>query len=284
MTDLTRRIKSSDKAFTHNGKFHADDVFSSALLRIINPDINILRVGSIDENSQGIVFDIGKGEFDHHQKDSRIRENGVPYAAFGLLWEGVGADILGEESAQKFDEKFIQPLDESDNTGIRNSIADLIGDFNPSWESDSNGDKEFFEAVEFAKKILQNRIGNILAANRAYEVLDKKLDECENGDILILEHSLPWRKKLIPTDIKYVVHPSNRGGYCAIAVPSEEGSMELKCPFCEEWRGKDIEELRKISGIETLNFCHKSGFMIAADKKEDVIRACEISLNNISCE
>ena len=65
----------------------------------------------------GIVFDIGRGEFDHHQKDSRIRENGVPYAAFGLLWEAVGADILGEELAVKFDESFVQPLDNNDNTG-----------------------------------------------------------------------------------------------------------------------------------------------------------------------
>ena len=47
----------------------------------------------------GIVYDIGRGEVDHHQKDSRIRENDVPYAAFGLLWEAVGADILGEELA-----------------------------------------------------------------------------------------------------------------------------------------------------------------------------------------
>ena len=97
----------------------------------------------------------------------------------------------------------------------------------------------------------------------------------------MLERSLPWRKKLIPTDIKFVVHPSNRGGYCSIAVPSEKGSLELKCPFCEEWRGKDTEELRKISGIKTLNFCHKSGFMVSADTKEDVIKACRISLERM---
>lgn len=281
MTELADRIKKSHDAFTHSGKFHADDVFSSALLRMINPDINITRVNSVDENTQGIIFDIGKGEFDHHQTDSRIRENGVPYAAFGLLWEGVGADILGEESAEKFDEKFIQPLDESDNTGIKNAIADLINDFNPGWESDSNGDREFFDAVEFAGKILKNRIDNILASNRAYEILEEKLKENQDNDILVLERSLPWRKKLIPTDIKFVVHPSNRGGYCSIAVPAEEGSLELKCPFCEEWRGKDTEELRKISGIKTLNFCHKSGFMVSADTKEDVIKACRISLERM---
>ena len=106
---------------------HADDVFSSALLLYINPEISITRGNSVPDDFTGIVFDIGRGEFDHHQKDSRIRENGVPYAAFGLLWEAVGADILGEELAVKFDESFVQPLDNNDNTGEKNELATLIG-------------------------------------------------------------------------------------------------------------------------------------------------------------
>lgn len=100
MSRLIEQIKQKDAcAFTHGGKFHADDVFSSALLLYINPEISITRGNSVPDDFTGIVFDIGRGEFDHHQKDSRIRENGVPYAAFGLLWEAVGADILGEELA-----------------------------------------------------------------------------------------------------------------------------------------------------------------------------------------
>lgn len=91
----------------------------------------------------GIVFDIGRGEFDHHQKDSRIRENGVPYAAFCLLWEAVGADILGKELAVKFDESFVQPLDNNDNTGEKNELATLIGNFNPSWDYEGGADEAF---------------------------------------------------------------------------------------------------------------------------------------------
>ncbi len=51
------------------------------------------------DRTAGIVFDIGRGAYDHHQKDSRVRENGIPYAAFGLLWEELGTEILGEELA-----------------------------------------------------------------------------------------------------------------------------------------------------------------------------------------
>ena len=95
-------LKKDASAWTHNGKFHADDVFSAALLLYLNPEIRIFRGNQVPEDFTGVVFDIGRGRYDHHQKDSRIRENGIPYAAFGLLWEGLGADILGEELAEKF--------------------------------------------------------------------------------------------------------------------------------------------------------------------------------------
>ena len=73
-------------ALTHSGKFHADDVFASALLRICYPGIEIRRTFEIPEGFDGLIFDIGGGRFDHHQTGAPVRPNGVPYAAFGLLW------------------------------------------------------------------------------------------------------------------------------------------------------------------------------------------------------
>ena len=78
------------------------------------------------------------------KKDSRVRENGVPYAAFGLLWEVLGKEILGEELAEKMDESFIQPLDINDNTGEKNELATLIGNFNPPWDAKGEAMKHFF--------------------------------------------------------------------------------------------------------------------------------------------
>ena len=42
MNELMEQIKKKDaRSFTHGGKFHADDVFSAALLFYINPEITI---------------------------------------------------------------------------------------------------------------------------------------------------------------------------------------------------------------------------------------------------
>ena len=54
-------------AYTHAGKFHADDVFSAALLRILRPNIRFVRAMGLPEGFDGFAFDIGWGRFDHHQ-------------------------------------------------------------------------------------------------------------------------------------------------------------------------------------------------------------------------
>ena len=36
--------------------------------------------------------------------------------------EELGAEILGEELAEKFDEAFVQPLDNNDNTGEKMNL------------------------------------------------------------------------------------------------------------------------------------------------------------------
>ena len=86
---LTRQFIQT-RALTHNGKFHADDVFSAAFLRMLNPRIQIQRVDAIPEDYDGLAFDIGLGKFDHHQNSNERRPNGIPYAAFGKLWREYG--------------------------------------------------------------------------------------------------------------------------------------------------------------------------------------------------
>ena len=144
-------MKIPAKGFTHGGKFHADDVFSTALLQILRPDIQVTRGFVVPDDFDGIVYDVGGGMFDHHSEPRECRPNGVPYAAFGLLWRLLGAQLVGEHQARLLDENFIQPLDLNDNTGEQNSLADAIGSFNPLWDSKDDPDGCFWRAVPVAK-------------------------------------------------------------------------------------------------------------------------------------
>lgn len=277
--DKKERKISMKKAFTHSGRFHADDVFSAALLTYLYPDIIIERGFEVPENYGGIVFDIGFGKYDHHQEQKAVRENQVPYAAFGLLWKEYGEQILGKEQAEKFDESFVQPLDFSDNTGEKNELAEMIALFNPSWDENKDADQCFQQAKEVALQILERKFTYMKGEVRAEQIITDAMEQAENH-ILVLEQFVPWKKKLIGTDIYFVVFPSQRGGYCAQGVPVEKDSTEIKYSFLEDWRGKTKEELQKISGLDTLTFCHNSGFLIAADTVEDAMKACRMSMED----
>lgn len=289
MNQLLKKIRQKDaSAFTHSGKFHADDVFSAALLLYLNPELTITRGNVVPDDYQGLVFDIGRGQYDHHQKDSRVRENGVPYAAFGLLWEALGAEILGEELAEKFDESFVQPLDNNDNTGEKNELATLIGNFNPGWDSKGSNDQAFFQAVSVAGMILENKFeryrGNERADKRVEEVLEEHQKALKTGDtpaentnILVLPEFIPCQKRLSETSIAFVIFPSNRGGYC-IQPQKKEYSMNYKCSFPSQWLGLEGEELIATTGLESAIFCHKGGFLMTCETLEDSLRACRSSL------
>ena len=60
------------KLFTHGGLFHADEVFASVVLCTIFEKrfSEVNRVFQIpdDASDSDIIYDIGGGKFDHHQK------------------------------------------------------------------------------------------------------------------------------------------------------------------------------------------------------------------------
>lgn len=265
------------KGFTHGSKFHADDVFATAVLQIISPGIKIERGPGVPQDFDGIVYDIGGGRFDHHQEGKEYRSNGCPYAAFGLVWREYGAAFIGEEEALEFDRKFIQPLDESDNTGKENVLASIIDEFNPGWDSGKSYDGCFWKAVGFAKQILENHFEAVQGISRAKNLVRDAMADGD-GSVLVLPVYAPWKKEVAGSSYKFVVYPSSRGGYSAQGVPVSAEDKTLVCPFPGEWCGKKPEELVRITGIHTIRFCHPNAFLVAADLEEDAVRAARLAI------
>ena len=240
-------MKIPANGFTHAGKFHADDVFATALLQILRPDIEITRGFTVPDDFDGIVYDVGFGMFDHHQEPRETRPNGVPYAAFGLLWRVLGPGLVGERQARLIDENFIQPLDLNDNTGEQNSLCDAIGFFNPVWDSKEDQDACFFKAVAVAKQILENQIASANAVNRADEKVQQAYKNSRDG-IVVLPCYLPWKNGLYKTDALFVVYPSQRGGWSAQCV-TDHKTKRPKLPFPQSWAGQPQEVIEQKSGI-----------------------------------
>ncbi len=106
------------------------------------------------DDFDGIVYDVGGGMFDHHSEPRETRPNGVPYAAFGLLWQELGAQLLWASIRPAcWTKTSSSRLDLNNNTGEQNSLADAIGSFNPLWDSKDDPDACFWRAVPVARQI-----------------------------------------------------------------------------------------------------------------------------------
>jgi uncharacterized UPF0160 family protein len=98
---------------THNGKFHSDEIFGVAVLQLVYgiEHLEIIRTrDQIQIDKADIVLDVGGvydpalQRFDHHQVGGPVRENGLPYAAFGLVWREYGENVTGSnEIADKIE-------------------------------------------------------------------------------------------------------------------------------------------------------------------------------------
>ncbi|GJN64247.1 MYG1 family protein [Faecalibacterium gallinarum] len=271
-------MKIPANGFTHAGKFHADDVFATALLQIVRPDFKVTRGFAVPEDFDGIVYDIGGGMFDHHDEPRQTRPNGVPYAAFGLLWRMLGPGLVGERQARLVDENFVQPLDLNDNTGEQNSLCDAIGFFNPVWDSKDDPDACFAQAVAVAKQILEKQIASANGVNRADDRVRQAYEASRDG-IVVLPCYLPWKNGLYKTDSLFVVYPSQRGGWSAQCV-TDPKTKKSKLPFPQSWAGQSPEVIAQKSGLEGISFCHASRFLITAKDKETAIAACRLVLKN----
>ena len=144
---LTTKI---DKAncITHSGRFHVDDVISTIFLSKIINKIVLSRVPTIENKNikDKIVYDIGFGEFDHHQKNRNgQRDNGIYYSSIGLLWKKFGKEYLKKIRVKNIDKTFeyidrelIQNIDATDNMQfdhVENKISpDFIKLCNPRME------------------------------------------------------------------------------------------------------------------------------------------------------
>ena len=303
--DNIKITKNIDEAnlITHSGTFHADEIFGTIILSKIIPEITIIRLPEITNNMEKkdvIVFDIGGGKFDHHQIGGNgVRENGVKYAACGLIWKEHEKELLKKYNIEEIDYAFhyidknlIQFIDANDNGELpklnieyRNfHISYIISLFNPKWDENVDGDEKFIETLKLAKVIFDEFLKDTVSKMKAKKTVEDAIKKSQDN-ILILEEFMPWKEFLLESkekkakDIKFVIFPSKRGGFNVYAVPVEIGSFENRKLMPIKWRGLKDKDLQNITGIKTALFCHNAGFIASCKIKEDAIKLAKMAID-----
>lgn len=286
---------------THNGSMHADEVFSSAFLEMYLGDIKVFRTSNIDNlniNDNILVYDIGRGKFDHHQQDALKRDNDIIYCSFGLLWKEFGKDFLkkyGIEDIEQvwkgIDKDLVEGIDADDNGQFPKiesnykvkTLPNIIKIFNPSLESGEDESTQFEKACQLAKSILEEEIlyinGKIIAENKLKEYLE---DISLEDKFVILDKYLPYEDTILNDEkynnILFVAYPSNRGGYAIKVVPKSAEEKTARMYFPDHWAGLEKEELEKVSGIKGLKFCHTQKFIVSCEDLDTVYKVFDTIL------
>lgn len=298
---ITKHLKEAN-CITHSGTFHADEIFATLILSKIIPEITIIRLPEVKEqvNENVIVYDIGGGKFDHHQFGGNgERQNGVRYAACGLIWKAYGKELLEKYNVGEIDyvwnyidKNLIQFIDANDNgqlpklsTDYRNvHLSHIIGLFNPRWDEEVNSDEKFMEALLLAEVIFDEFLQDTISKMKAKKIVELAIEKATNG-IMILDRFMPWKEFVLESKnekakkINFVVFPSKRGGYNVYAIPKEIGSFENRKTLPLKWRGLKDEALQQVTGVKSARFCHNAGFIASTETKEDAIKLAFIANN-----
>ena len=216
---------------THSGKFHADDAWAVAALKILFPQADVVRTrDSARIEAADFAVDVGgiwdpaSGRFDHHQKGfAGARPSGVPYASAGLVWKEYGArcvsalaaahsghqlaDDKALEMAHSIDADVVQYLDLSDVGAAKNApggygLSAVVSGFNPNWldeqrlgyggADDGYRLSQFFRAMELLTDIMTNAVRYRVGALLSVEQV-RQAQVLEEGRLLFLENgAVPW--------------------------------------------------------------------------------------------
>ncbi len=287
---------------THDGSFHADEVFAIAALGLLAEPVEVVRtrdpdvLGAADLRVDvGFRYDPESGDFDHHQRGfDMVRDNGVGYASFGLVWREFGGRICADdqEVADVVEGSLVQAVDANDTgqqitrslvEGVRPmTVNSVVGGFNARWDENLSAEEErhrFDAAVELAAGILTREIGSAAAGRRAVHVVREAIAAAEDPRIVVLAENVPWKQVVVneAPEALLVIYPK-RQGFGVETVPAELGTFENRLDLPAAWAGLEDADLARVTGVDDALFCHSKRFLAVARSRAGAARLAASAL------
>ncbi|MBX4200279.1 MYG1 family protein [Candidatus Parcubacteria bacterium] len=288
------------KIVTHNGDYHADDVFAVATLLLLYPGSHVVRSRNPEDfNGADYIVDVGfeydpvLGHFDHHQLGGAgERPNGIPYASFGLVWKAFGEKVSGsKEVADLIEDQLVIPIDAMDN-GVAVStplfenvheytINDFICSFRDYSDSSEEGLRDvFLQAVKVAEDLLGRKIKAAGLELQDMQEVRKIFEATTDKRIIVLDKERAWKKVLTPIpETLYVVYPRKDGKWGVRAVRKAMTGFEVKKPLPASWAGETGDRLKEVTGVKDAFFVHRDLFIAVSGSKEGALELAQKALN-----
>lgn len=274
---------------THDGIFHADEVFACALLCIAYGRNNVGIIRSRDnkvlevatQNKDTWTIDVGNSynpsllNFDHHMRDFDVTNSfGNKLSSFGMVVEELlRRDFFAEvkESLLKFSNK-VDMLDNGVQKAEDLSFLSVLNSYS------DNEVINFYAALEVAMTYLLS----LMNQWKEERIIDLRLNDSLGN---MTEDGIIYNTDYIPVDeranavpeAKLVVYKSKAGTFNIQSVNvGETKDFSVRCPTPEAWRGLRDNELIRASGGLPLTFCHVGGFLTVTNTN-DIVEAIRVA-------
>jgi uncharacterized UPF0160 family protein len=281
--------------YTHDGKFHNDDCLAVAVIMEIFHGMVMVMRGRMKEYPKGndiILVDVGgiydpdENCFDHHQSgcfETYNKTSEVPMASAGMIWKKYGDTFFYDKNLKLVDyvyDLLFKAVDAQDNGVIIDTKPMFqVEHLNPPWDYESDGDKEFEEAVEIYRTILRSIIERAKAEVRSYSILyDAMWSDLSQEEILVLPQYIPWMSQIgNEHTFKLCVFPDKfskewRISTIPIDVDVKFGPNRIDIPM--EW---------VTSPPPLTTFVHSKRFLMGVDKNasiEEVLMIAKAIINH----
>jgi uncharacterized UPF0160 family protein len=266
---------------THDGLFHADEVFACAFIKYVYPyePIRIFRTRDTNIKDIDLYIDVGgkfdgNTYFDHHFREfNELHYNGIPKSSFGLIFDEYSHLLeMDEKIINRIRNTIVIPIDAHDNNvqcyknNDSNYIPYTVSNIISSFNEEVNNDYAFDRAVYFANTILTKLIDNIVKQFRDEDEVRMILDSNDiNQPYIIFNKYYNYNNVIKDNKYSYLTHIifPEKDNYKAVCL--KDKNNKLKAPFPSNWGGLMDDDLIKESGIPGSVFCHK-GLWIAVNK------------------
>lgn len=299
---------------THNGTFHADDIFGVAVLMLLNPGARLVRTRDAQTIADadfavdvGGEWDASLGRFDHHQRGfAGARENGVIYASAGLVWEAFGTTLvertfdLGDKAlaqaiANDLDVELVQHLDRADTGASHGApgifgLSALLSQFNTPWDHPQAGNKDgqatlasFHKAVQVTTLFLEAALDQLRAKHQGAQLVRNSGKRLGGAVRVMPRGGLPWADvvSIEMPEVQFVVYPDSTDDQFQLhIVPVEPHSFKARKDLPQSWAGLRGQELAAVCGVADAVFCHNALFIGGAGSLAGALQMAELAVHN----
>ncbi len=304
---LPKQLHNMTTIVTHNGSYHCDELFASALfayyLELKKEEYNIVRTRDQEQIEKAdIVIDVGgeydplKLRFDHHQLTfTKLHEkSAIKMASMGIVFDYIigkirAEQLFGEDTKHITDDALfklslnvVRPIDAHDN-GIdllkreKNVVYPydiemflMAFKYNRGFDTDfANDDEPFFYLIPFVKMFWKRTLLSIIAREKDYMRALEIIDIQKSDTILFPENMNAKRAVEERPSVKFMIQLRDDNSYNVTCAFIKYEKFARRVLFPESWRGLREGEFSESIGLPGAKFCHKGGQFAIVKTEED---------------